>query len=112
MIDIKYAYISGKSGSHDEIKQKLTDAGFFVFDPINTDKLSFYDDVCIRLAALTRCNYIYQPDNWENDDIAVVEWYVAKLLDIKVINHDWLGWYTEVANENKNRRKDHNTKSN
>ena len=82
----------------DEAEKKLKEAGFSVFNPAWMDFDSGWDygDIMgIDMAALSRCNYIYQLEGWERSDGACAEWEFAKSCRLKVINHGWLEWYVQ-----------------
>ena len=104
-MEIKKVFISGpmtglpnlNRAAFDEAEQRLRRAGFSVFNPAKLDFDPGWSDCDIAeidLAALKRCNYIYQLDGWEKSKGASAEWLVAKWCGIKTVNKDWLDWFT------------------
>lgn len=81
-----------------EAEKELRTAGFSVFNPAWLLDCTGFDEsdfMAIDLAALSRCNYIYQLEGWENSTGATAEWQAAKWAGIKPINHEWLSWYIQ-----------------
>lgn len=101
----KKAFISGpmrgkpnnNKESFMDAEQTLRAAGFSVFNPAWLLDCTGFDDsdfMAIDLAALNRCNYIYQLEGWENSAGATAEWQAAKWAGIMPVNKAWLDWYT------------------
>lgn len=106
MLELKKVFISGPmSGIEDwnkpafmEAEEKLKAAGFSVFNPawlMVDEAWSNHDLMAIDLAALGRCNYIYQLEGWENSKGARAEYVTAVWSGLEIINHTWLDWYVE-----------------
>ena len=104
MEEIKKVFISGPMTGLPDFNRKafndaelaLRAAGFSVFNPawLKFDKgFSNADIAAIDLAALKRCNYIYQLEGWDKSKGASVEWLVAKWCGIQKVNKEWLEWY-------------------
>lgn len=80
-----------------DAEQALRAAGFSVFNPAWLLGCTGFDEsdfMAIDLAALSRCNYIYQLEGWENSTGATAEWQAAKWAGIMPVNKAWLDWYT------------------
>lgn len=82
-----------------EAEKNLRAAGFSVFNPawlLDCTGFEEEDFMAIDLAALSRCNYIYQLDGWDKSKGASAEWMAANWAGIKSINHEWLSWYIQT----------------
>ncbi len=104
MIEAKKVFISGPmTGYPDfnrpafmEAETNLKAAGFSVFNPawLKVDGgFTDQDLMAIDLAALSRCNYIYQLEGWQNSKGASAEWMAAIWSGISTVNKEWLDWY-------------------
>lgn len=104
MIEVKKVFISGpmtglpnlNREAFNDAELSLKAAGFSVFNPawLNVDSgFSDADIAAIDLAALKRCNYIYQLEGWDKSKGASAEWMVALWCGIKPVNKEWLDWY-------------------
>lgn len=85
-----------------EAEKLLRAAGFSVFNPawMSFDSAWSNGDIAaIDLAALKRCNYIYQLDGWEKSKGASAEWMVAMWCGLKPVNKEWLHWYCAINGE-------------
>ena len=118
MLEIKKVFISGPMSGYPnmnkeafmEAEKELRAAGFSVFNPAwLLDCTGFEEDdfMAIDLAALSRCNYIYQLDGWEDSKGARAEYMSAAWAGLEIINHIWLNWYLE---EKEKRLKDFDEK--
>lgn len=104
---IKKVFISGpmtglpnlNRDAFNEAEKLLKAAGFSVFNPAWLDLdpgFSDADIAAIDLAALKRCNYIYQLEGWEKSKGASAEWMVAMWCGLKPVNKEWLEWYANI----------------
>ena len=110
MVKVKKVFISGpmtglpnlNREAFNEAEEKLKAAGFSVFNPawFKFDSGFSDDDIAaIDLAALHRCDYIYQLEGWERSKGASSEWMVAMWADLKPINKEWLEWYVDTTSK-------------
>ncbi len=92
-------FISGPmSGHYDynkeafaEAEKLLKDAGYSVFNPawLKVDDDWNMDDImAIDMAALSRCDAIYQLDGWRESKGATAEYYTAKWLKMDILTKD------------------------
>lgn len=114
----KKVYISGPMRGYEnnnidafnEAEEKLVKAGFSVFNPawLKFDSAwSPEDFMPIDAVILSRCDYIYQLDNWEKSSGGSTEWMNALWSGKKVINHSWLDWYiSELERRKQNGQKE------
>ena len=104
-MNLKRVFISGpmtgcpnyNKEEFDKAEKLLKDAGFSVFNPARLDlsgtDWSDRDISVIDLAALSRCDYIYQLSGWENSTGACSEFEAAKWMQIMRVDESWLTWY-------------------
>ena len=107
MLEPKKVFISGPMTGYKNLnkqefmiaEQKLKAAGFTVINPANFNLdpgLSDQDIAAIDLAALLRCDYIYQLEGWDKSKGASGEWMAALWAGIQAVNSAWLEWYVEA----------------
>lgn len=108
-LKIKKVFISGPMSGYKnfnkeaffEAEAKLKEAGFSVFNPAWLEVDNCFDTsdlLAIDLAALSRCNAIYQLPGWERSKGANAEYYAAVWGGLEIINHEWLEFYIEANN--------------
>ena len=92
-------FISGPMSGYDdynreafhEAEKLLKAAGYSVFNPawLRVDDDWNIDDImAIDMAALSRCDAIYQLDDWKNSNGAVAEYHTAKCLKMDILTKD------------------------
>ena len=106
MLD-KKVYISGPENKNFiDAEEKLRAAGFTIVNPICGNDIASKDVALIKIAALSTSNYIYQLEGWQDSEEATAEWFIAKWMDILIVNNSWLDWYVEELERRKNHGKE------
>lgn len=106
MFEPKKVFISGPMSGYPDwnkpafmrAESELKAAGFSVFNPawLNVDEhWTNQDLMAIDLAALSRCDYIYQLEGWENSKGARAEYMAAVWSGCEIVNHSWLEFYVK-----------------
>lgn len=109
----KKVFISGPMSGYDnfnrdafmEAEKKLKDAGYSVFNPawlLGLD--SEWDNasvMAIDMAALSRCDAIYQLDGWRNSNGAKAEYRTAEWLGLDILGKNLSVKKTKAARDYK-----------
>lgn len=97
----KKVFISGPMSGYDnfnreafmEAEKKLKDAGYSVFNPAWLDFDETWDTasiMAIDMAALSRCDAIYQLDGWRESMGAKAEYRTAEWLGLDILEPNFL----------------------